>query len=58
MNVVPPLQTRLGFYLLGIRPRPEWRAWAEGVVASPSWPWIAGGRVGGAAMVGGVLVLR
>jgi len=54
MNTAPT-HTRVLFYLLGIRPRPEWRQWAEGAVTI-SWPWIIGGRVGLAVTVGAVLV--
>src|SRR5690349_13340448 len=51
MMSTPPVQARLLFYLVGIRPRPEWRPWAEGVVIS-SWHWIVAVRLGVAALMG------
>ena len=57
MTATPPVHVRLAFYLLGIRPRAEWRAWARGAVSRPpTWSWIVGARVGFGLTLGAVLV--
>jgi len=56
VTTTPPVHTRLAFWLLAVRPRAEWRAWAESAVAR-RWSWIVGARVGFGLTMGGVLLL-
>jgi len=56
VTATPPLHVKLAFYLLGIRPRAEWRPWARCAVSRPpTWSWIVGARVGFGLTLGAVL---